>query len=90
VVQVEYDPAVVWYEQLLDVFWNNHDPTTENLQGPDVGTQYRSVVFYHTPEQKDAAIAAKERLAKSGKFKRPLVTQIVPASTFWRAEDYHQ
>lgn len=89
-VQVEFDPAQVSYEKLLDVFWSNHDPTTRNRQGPDVGTQYRSVIFYHTPEQKAAAIASKERLAKSGKFKRPLVTQIVPASTFWRAEDYHQ
>lgn len=90
VVEVEYDPAMVSYEHLLDVFWSNHDPTTRNRQGPDIGTQYRSVIFYHTPEQKAAAIAAKERLAKSGKYKRPLVTEIVPASTFWRAEDYHQ
>ena len=89
-VQVEYDPAQVSYDELLDVFWDNHDPTTRNRQGPDVGTQYRSVIFYHTPEQKAAAAASKERLAKSGKYKRPIVTQIVPAGTFWQAEDYHQ
>lgn len=89
-VRVEYDPARVSYEELLDVFWENHDPTTLNRQGPDVGTQYRSVIFYHTPDQKEAAMASKERLAKSGKYKRPIVTQIVPESTFWRAEDYHQ
>ena len=89
-VEVEYDPAKVTYDQLLDVFWNNHDPTTRNRQGPDVGEQYRSVIFYHTPEQKAAAVASKEKLQHSGKLKRPIVTQIVPASTFWRAEDYHQ
>jgi peptide-methionine (S)-S-oxide reductase len=89
-VEVEYDPAQVAYEQLLDVFWNNHDPTTRDRQGPDVGTQYRSVIFFHTPEQQVAAIAAKERLEQSGKYHRPIVTQIVPATTFWRAEDYHQ
>jgi peptide-methionine (S)-S-oxide reductase len=90
VVQVEYDPAQITYEQLLDVFWKNHDPTTRNRQGPDVGTQYRSVVFYHSPQQKEAAIVFKERLAKSGKFRKPIVTEIVPAGTFWQAEDYHQ
>ncbi len=90
VVQVEYDPAQVSYEQLLDVFWNNHDPTTPNRQGPDFGTQYRSVIFYQTPEQKAAAFASKEKLEESGKYRRPIVTQIVPASTFWRAEEYHQ
>ena len=90
VVQVEYDPSQITYEQLLDVFWKNHDPTTRNRQGPDVGTQYRSVIFYHSPQQKEAAIALKERLTKSRKFRRPIVTEIVPAGTFWRAEDYHQ
>lgn len=89
-VLVEYDPAKVSYEKLLDVFWANHDPTQFNRQGPDVGSQYRSVIFYHTPEQKAAAIASKERLEKSGKLKRPIVTQIVPAETFYRAEEYHQ
>ena len=89
-VQVEYDPAVVSYERLLQVFWANHDPTTVNRQGPDVGTQYRSAVFYHTPEQKAAAEAAKQALAASGKYSREIVTQIVPAATFWKAEDYHQ
>jgi peptide methionine sulfoxide reductase msrA/msrB len=90
VVQVEFDPTQVSYEQLLDVFWTNHDPTTVNRQGPDVGTQYRSVIFYHTPEQKAAAVASKEKLEQSGKFRRPIATQIEPAPTFWRAEDYHQ
>lgn len=90
VVQVEFDPARVSYDQLLDVFWQNHDPTTLNRQGPDVGTQYRSVIFYHTPEQQRAAIASKEALAKSGRFRRPIVTEIVPAGDFWRAEEYHQ
>jgi peptide-methionine (S)-S-oxide reductase len=90
VVQVEYDPAQVSYEQLLDVFWNNHDPTTRNRQGPDVGTQYRSVIFYHSPQQKATATASKEKLEKSGKHQRPVATEIVPASTFWRAEEYHQ
>ncbi len=90
VVHVEYDPEKVSYEQLLDIFWSNHDPTTRNRQGPDVGTQYRSVVFYHTPEQKTAAESGLARLSASGKFRRPIVTQVVPASTFWRAEEYHQ
>ena len=90
VVQVEYDPARVSYEKLLDVFWSNHDPTTRDRQGPDVGAQYRSVIFYHTPAQKAAAMDSKKRLEKSGKYRRPIVTQILPAATFWRAEDYHQ
>lgn len=89
-VQVTYDPSEVSYEDLLKIFWENHDPTTPNRQGPDRGTQYRSVIFYHTPEQKALAEKSKEALEKSGKFKRPIVTQIVPASTFWRAEEYHQ
>ena len=90
VVQVEYDPAVAAYEDLLGVFWENHDPTTLNRQGPDVGTQYRSVVFFHTPEQEAAARASKEQLETSGRFKRPIVTRIEPAGDFWRAEEYHQ
>lgn len=89
-VQLEYDPAQVSYEQLLDVFWEIHDPTTLNQQGPDVGTQYRSAVFYHTPEQRAAAEASKQTLQKSGRFQNPVVTEITPASTFWRAEEYHQ
>jgi peptide-methionine (S)-S-oxide reductase len=90
VVEVEYDPAKTPYETLLDVFWNGHNPTQLNRQGPDVGTQYRSVIFFHTPEQEAAARASKERLAKSGKFAKPIVTEISPAQPFWRAEDYHQ
>jgi peptide-methionine (S)-S-oxide reductase len=89
-VQVEYDPTQVSYRDLLDVFWKNHDPTTPNSQGPDHGTQYRSVIFYHSPEQKAAAESSKQELDKSGKFRRPIVTEIVPAATFWKAEDYHQ
>ena len=90
VVEVQFDPAEVSYEQLLDVFWRNHDPTTRNRQGPDVGSQYRSVVFYHSPEQKAAAEAKKAELEKSGRFRRPIVTEIEPAPTFYRAEEYHQ
>jgi peptide-methionine (S)-S-oxide reductase len=89
-VLVEFDPSQVSYEQLLDVFWENHDPTTLNRQGPDHGTQYRSAIFYHTPEQKAVAEASKERLTKSGKRKRPIVTEIVAAAPFHRAEEYHQ
>jgi len=89
-VEVEYDPEKVSYEDLLKVFWANHDPTTLNRQGPDVGTQYRSVIFYHTPEQQAAALASKEKLEKSGRYRRPIVTEIVPATSFYRAEDYHQ
>jgi peptide-methionine (S)-S-oxide reductase len=90
VVQVEYDPETVAYDDLLNVFWENHNPTTLNRQGPDVGTQYRSVIFFHTPEQEAAAQASKERLEKSGRYRRPIVTQIEPAAEFWRAEEYHQ
>jgi len=90
VVQVDYDPAKVSYDDLLKVFWTEHDPTTMNRQGPDVGSQYRSVIFFHTPEQEAAAKASKEKLEKSGKYKRPIVTQIVAAPTFYRAEEYHQ
>jgi len=90
VVEVEYDPSEVSYEELLRVFWDNHDPTTLNRQGPDTGTQYRSIIFYHTPEQEAAAKASKDALAKSGRYKRPIVTEITAAPEFWRAEDYHQ
>jgi len=90
VVDLRYDPERVSYEQLLEAFWNMHDPTTPNRQGPDVGMQYRSVVFYHDEEQRRAAEAMKERLTKSGRFTRPGVTEIVPAKPFWRAEEYHQ
>ncbi len=90
IVQVEFDPSKVSYNDLLKVFWENHDPTTLNRQGPDVGTQYRSAIFFHTPEQEAAAKASKEELSKSGKFRRPIVTEITPAAEFWLAEEYHQ
>ncbi|HEY2797162.1 MAG TPA: peptide-methionine (S)-S-oxide reductase MsrA [Thermoanaerobaculia bacterium] len=90
VVQVEYDPAKTSYDTLLDVFWNGHNPTQLNRQGPDVGTQYRSVIFFHDPEQEAVARASKDRVAKSGNFGRPIVTEISPAQPFWRAEEYHQ
>ena len=90
VIEVAYDPAKGSYEELLKVFWENHDPTTLNRQGPDVGAQYRSVIFFHDPEQGAAAQAAKEKLARAGVHKRPIVTEIVPAAEFWRAEEYHQ
>lgn len=90
VVQVTYDPAKISYAQLLDVFWSAHDPTTLNRQGPDVGTQYRSAIFFHSTEQERVARASKEKVQASGKFRRPVVTEITPASTFYRAEEYHQ
>ncbi len=90
VVEIEYDPSVVSYEDLLKVFWENHDPTQVNRQGPDFGTQYRTVIFYHSDEQKRLAEASKQSLTESGRFRRPIVTQIVPATDFWIAEDYHQ
>jgi peptide-methionine (S)-S-oxide reductase len=90
VVQVEYDPSEISYEELLNVFWDNHNPTTLNRQGPDVGTQYRSVIFFHSPEQEAAARASMEQLSRSGRFSRPIVTQIEPAKPFYRAEEYHQ
>jgi len=89
-IEVDYDPMRVSYGDLLNVFWQNHDPTTLNRQGPDVGTQYRSAIFFHTPEQQEAALASKESLEKTGGYKRPIVTEIVPAQTFYRAEEYHQ
>jgi peptide-methionine (S)-S-oxide reductase len=90
VVQVEFDPQQISYEQLLDVFWQNHDPTTLNRQGPDFGSQYRSAVFYHDEGQRQAAEAVKQRLQQSGKFRKPIVTEITPATEFYRAEEYHQ
>ncbi len=90
VVEVDFDPEVVGYNTLLDVFWNNHNPTTLNRQGPDVGTQYRSVIFYHNEEQKELAERSKQIVEQTGRFKQPIVTEIVPASTFYVAEDYHQ
>jgi len=90
VVHVEYDPSEVTYLKLLEVFWENHDPTTPNRQGPDVGDQYRSVIFYYTPEQKQTAETLKARLESARRFKRPIVTQIVAAPEFYRAEEYHQ
>ncbi len=90
VVQVEYDPSKVSYEDLLKAFWDAHDPTTLNRQGPDIGLQYRSAIFFHTAEQQAAAIASKERLQKSGRYRNPIVTEITPASEFYRAEEYHQ
>ena len=88
VVEVTFDPAVISYHDLLTVFWENHDPTTLNRQGPDVGKQYRSVIFFHSPEQEKTA---RESLAAAqSRFRKPIVTQIVPATQFWRAEEYHQ
>jgi peptide-methionine (S)-S-oxide reductase len=90
VVQVEYDPARVSYAQLLQVFWENHDPTQLNRQGPDIGDQYRSVIFYFSDEQEKAAKESKEELEHAGKYRRPIVTQILPTPAFYRAEEYHQ
>lgn len=88
VVEVEFDPGQVSFEQILDKFWEIHDPTTLNRQGPDTGTQYRSVIFYGNHEQRETALASKEQA--QSRFKRPIVTEIAPASIFWPAEDYHQ
>lgn len=90
VVEVTYDEHNIDYQSLLQLFWENHDPTTLNRQGPDVGTQYRSVVFYHSEKQLEEARDALERLEKSERFAQPIVTEIVPAATFYMAEDYHQ
>ncbi|HEY7096546.1 MAG TPA: peptide-methionine (S)-S-oxide reductase MsrA [Terriglobales bacterium] len=89
-VEVDYDPAKVSYDQLLNVFWENHDPTQVNRQGPDWGTQYRTAIFFHSPEQEAAAKASKEKLGNSEMYSKPIATQIVPATTFYEAEDYHQ
>ena len=90
VVDLAYDPEKVSFDTLLDVFWGCHDPTTKDRQGPDVGSQYRSAIFFHTPAQEAAARASKERLGAAGRFRRPIVTEIVSAGPFWRAEEYHQ
>ena len=90
VVELDYDPSKVSYEQLLDLFFELHDPTQLNRQGPDWGTQYRSVIFYHSPEQEAAAKQVIARLTEEKRFRKPVVTQVVPAKTFWRAEEYHQ
>jgi peptide-methionine (S)-S-oxide reductase len=91
VVQLEYNPSVVTYEELLTVFWNSHDPTTLNRQGPDEGIQYRSSVFFHNKDQEKVAELMKEKLQNSARFaNKKIVTEIVPASTFWKAEEYHQ
>lgn len=90
VIQLTFDPAKISYEQLLEIFWQTHDPTTLNQQGADVGTQYRSAVFYHSDDQKRKAEYYKGRLEQEGAFDKPIVTEISPASTFYRAEDYHQ
>ena len=90
VVEVEFDPARISYDKILETFWANHDPTTLNRQGPDVGDQYRSVIFYHSPAQQSAAEASKAAQERSGRFRRPIVTLIEPAPKFYRAEEYHQ
>ncbi len=90
VVEVTFNPQKISYEKLLHIFFSIHNPTTKNRQGADVGTQYRSAVFYYSDAQKKAVLAAKELLEKSGAFKKPIVTEIIPASEFWRAEEYHQ
>ena len=89
-VEVEYDPDEISYEELLDVFWNNHNPTTLNRQGPDIGIQYRSAIFYHDDEQKEIAEKSKQILDKSRKYENPIVTEIVSSPTFYSAEEYHQ
>jgi peptide-methionine (S)-S-oxide reductase len=90
VVQVEYDPEMVSYERLLEFFWSSHDPTQLNRQGPDIGSQYRSVIFYHDDAQKVEAEESKARFQSMGRYRHPIVTQIVPAAPFYRAEEYHQ
>ena len=90
VVEVEFDPAQVAYDDLLNVFWENHDPTQLNRQGPDVGDQYRTAIFFHSTEQEGAATASRSRREASGAYRRPIVTEIVKVETFWEAEDYHQ
>ncbi len=89
-VEIEYDPSLITYDDLLQAFWETHDPTTLNRQGPDFGTQYRSAIFFHTPEQESAARASKEKLEASGRHRNPVVTEIAPAPAYYRAEEYHQ
>lgn len=90
VVEVTYNPKIISYTDLLDIFWNIHDPTTLNRQGPDIGTQYRSVIFYHNSKQEELALESKKSLEASGRYEREIVTDIKPAGKFWRAEEYHQ
>jgi len=90
VIQLTYNPKKVSFDALLEIFWQTHDPTTLNRQGNDAGTQYRSVIFYHNDEQRELAEAYKNKLDKSGAFDEPIVTEISPFSTFYKAEDYHQ
>lgn len=89
-VEVVFDPAVISYEQLLKLFWQAHDPTQLNRQGPDIGTQYRSAVFFHTEEQRQKAEISRDALDQSGRYQRSVATEIVPATIFWQAEEYHQ
>jgi peptide-methionine (S)-S-oxide reductase len=89
-VEVVFDPSIVSYDDLLSAFWEMHNPTTMNRQGPDVGSQYRSAIFFHSSAQEAAASRSKEERANSGKYQSPIVTEIVPAETFWPAEEYHQ
>jgi len=89
-VQIEYDPSVISYKELLNLFWSNHDPTSLNRQGPDIGRQYRSAIFFHDEEQKKIAQESKDEIEKSGRFKKQIVTEIVPAPEFYKAEEYHQ
>src|SRR5690606_4236690 len=89
-VQINFDPSVITFEQLLDIFWHTHNPTTLNQQGADIGTQYRSAIFYHTQEQKSAAINSMHQLEQSGEYQDEIVTQILPATDFYPAESYHQ
>jgi len=90
VVEVEFDPSKISFDELLDIFWKNHDPTTLNRQGPDAGTQYRSAIFFQSPEQEKAATESKNALQKVNAFVNPIVTEITKASEFYRAEEYHQ
>ena len=89
-VEVTFDPKKISYEKLLEIFWQNHDPTQLNRQGPDIGSQYRSAIFYNNENQKNAAINSKKMLEKSGKYSKPIVTAILPAADFYKAEEYHQ
>lgn len=89
-VQITFDPSVISYDKLLEIFWHVHDPTTLNRQGNDVGTQYRSGIYYHNDEQKGIALASKEAIDKSGTYRNPVVTEILPFTNFYPAEDYHQ
>ena len=90
VVQIEFNPEIIKYEELLEIFWNIHDPTQLNKQGPDIGSQYRSVIFYHNEKQKIIAEKSKKKLEKSGKYKKPIITEIKAAEDFYKAEEYHQ